>query len=87
LEHVKIAVAIAGVERFDGHSNQEVALSRVAHSLPAGGVAHAFHLVQRVRHMVSEGASFQDPLAVGLRERGKGQEQDSDGYFLVHLSL
>jgi len=34
LEHVKVAVAVSGVERLDGHADQEIALAGVANALP-----------------------------------------------------
>ena len=33
LKHVEIAIAVARIERFHGHSDQEIALPRVAHAL------------------------------------------------------
>ena len=74
LQHVEIAIAVAGIERFDGHGDQEIALPRVADALALGRVADAVHLMQRMRDVIGEDGLLQRPLAVGLRARGKAGE-------------
>ena len=54
LKHVKIAVAVAGIERFDRHCYQEIALSSMANALAPRRVAHPIELMQGMSHMISE---------------------------------
>ena len=69
LKHVEVAVAVAGVERFHGHGDEEIALSVVANAFAARGVADAFGLVQRMRDVIGERGLVEDPLTV----RGVGE--------------
>lgn len=55
LNHVEVAITVAGVERLDGNGDEEIALSGMTSSLPAGGVADAIGLMKRVRDVVCEG--------------------------------
>jgi hypothetical protein len=64
LNHVEVTVVVPRIERLDGYRDQEIALSRVANSLPSRRGAHSFTLVQGVGHMVSESALLQNPLAI-----------------------
>jgi hypothetical protein len=75
LHHVNVAVAVAGVEGFDGDGDEKVALSVVTHALAAGGAADAVGLMERVRHVIREGALLEEPLAVGEGEGGQREEQ------------
>jgi hypothetical protein len=67
LKHVEVAIAVAGVEGFDGDGDQEIASSVVANAFAASGVTDAFRLIQRVRDVISERGLIEDPLAVGGR--------------------
>lgn len=62
LEHVKVAVAVSGVEGFDGHSDEKVALSGVTDALAASGVADSFDLMQRVGDVIGESRFAETPL-------------------------
>jgi len=80
LNHVEVAITVAGVEGLHGNGDEEVALSGMTGSLPAGGVADAIGLIKRVRDVVGEGALLQNPLAVSKRKRRESQEQKGDGF-------
>jgi hypothetical protein len=73
---MKIAIAVAGIERFDGHCYQEIALSSVANALASRRVAHPIELMQGMSHMISEHRFLERPLAVGLRKGGKTEKQE-----------
>jgi hypothetical protein len=71
---VDVAVAVAGVEGFDGDGDEEVALSVVTNALAASGVADAVGLMERVGDVIGEGALLEEPLVV-LGEGGQREEQ------------
>jgi hypothetical protein len=71
LQHMQIAIAVAGIERLDGHRDQKVALSGVARALASRRVADAVNLVERVRDVIREGIFFENPL-LGRRAAGRG---------------
>jgi hypothetical protein len=75
LDYVQVAVAITGIEGLYGDCDQEVALSVVANAFAAGGVAHAVGLVQRMRHVVGQGALLEDPLVVRREKVGERQQR------------
>jgi hypothetical protein len=77
LNHVDVAIAVAGVEGFYGDGDEEVASPIVTCSLPASGVTNPVGLVKGVRHVVVERALLEDPLAVGKRDRWKYQQRES----------
>ena len=54
LKHVKIAVAVPRIERFDGHRYQEIALSGVANALASRRMADSVGLMEGVRHVICE---------------------------------
>ena len=82
LDHVQVAVAIAGIEGLYGDCDQEVALSVVANAFAAGGVALAVGLVQRMRDVVGQGALLEDPLVVRCEKVGSGSSRNSSRNFL-----
>jgi hypothetical protein len=45
LKHVKIAVAVPRIERFNGHGDQEIALSGVTDALASRCMADAVRLM------------------------------------------
>jgi hypothetical protein len=61
---MKIAVAVSGIKRLDGHRDQEIALSGVASSLTSRRVAYTLGLMQRMGYMVGESALLEGPRAV-----------------------
>lgn len=75
LNHVEVAVAVPGVKRLDGYSNQEFALARVANTLPFRRVAYTLSRVQWMGHMVSESALLEDPLGVSYTKRSERHER------------
>ena len=81
LNHVEVAIAVAGVEGFDGDGDEEVALSLAAGSLPARGVADAIGLMKRVRDVVGERALLENPLGVGEGKYGQKQQRESRDLF------
>jgi hypothetical protein len=74
LKHVKIAIAVTGIEGLDGHCYQEIALSGVANAFPPRRMANTLGLMQRVRYVIRQGGLFEDPLAVCLGKGGKPKE-------------
>jgi len=66
---VEVAVAVPGVKRLDGYSNQEFALSSVAYTLSFRRVAYTLSLVQWMGPMVGESALLEDPLGVSFSKR------------------
>ena len=52
LLHMKVAVAIPGIKRLDGHRDQKIAFSCVTSSLTSRGVAHTISLMQWMGYMV-----------------------------------
>jgi len=74
LEHVEVAVGVAGVEGFYRGGQEELTDAEVADALAAGGVADAIDLMQRVGHVVGEGGLVEGPDAVG-----RGLSRDCDG--------
>src|ERR1035438_220194 len=84
LNHVKIAVAVSRIERFDGYRDQKLALSRMTDTFAARRVAHTIDLMQRVRDMIGESGLFQDPLTVRSEKCGRGEEQEGRQNFLIH---
>jgi hypothetical protein len=79
LKHVEVAVAVAGVEGFDGDGDQEIALSVVANALASRGVGYAFGLVEGVRYVIGKSGLVEDPLAIRRRgERRKRKSEESD---------
>src|ERR1019366_2830647 len=85
LKRVKIAVAVPGIKRFDGHRYQEITLSGVANSLASRRVADAIDLVQRVRHMIRESGLFESPLTICLGKGWKPKEQEGYQYFYLFI--
>jgi hypothetical protein len=81
---VKIAVAVSGIERFNGHSYQEIALSGVANALASRCMADAVRLMQGVGHVISESGLRKNPLAIRFGKRGKRTEQKGYYYFPFH---
>ena len=83
LDHVQIAVGVAGVEGLDRDGDEEVAPAGVADAFTAGCVADAVDLVHGMRHVVAERALVGDPGRIGLRERRmrrkKGRESQERG--------
>jgi hypothetical protein len=79
LKHVKIAVAVPGIERFNGHRDQEIALSGLANALAFRRMAGAINLMQRVSHVIGESGLFKNPLAICLGKGGKPKEKQ-EGY-------
>src|SRR5579864_444177 len=53
----------------------------MAHALAARGVAHAVHLMQRMRHVISEGALVENPLRVGGRKTAEREEKKRNEEF------
>ena len=68
LEHMKVAIAVSGIKRLDGHGDEEVALSRVADALAARRMADAFALMQGMRYVIGQRGLFENPLAVGSEQ-------------------
>ena len=83
---MKISVAVPGVERFNRHRDQEIALSGVANAFASRRMADAFHLMQRVRHVIGEGGLFEDPLAICLGEERKPKKQNAYSTFIFGLT-
>src|ERR1700686_2862332 len=75
LNHVEIAVAVPGVKRLDGYSNQEFALARAANTLALRPMTYTLRLVQWVRHVVSESALLKSPLGVRVSKRSERYER------------
>ena len=69
LEHVKVAVRVSGIKRFNGHGDQEVALSSLADSFAFRSVAGAIGLMQFVGRVVGKAGLFKHPLAIGRSGR------------------
>jgi hypothetical protein len=63
---VKVAVAIARIERFNRYGNQEIAKPRMANSLALRRMTNAFGVMERMRHLVSGRGLIQNPLVVSL---------------------
>ena len=78
LQHVQVAIAVAGIEGFDRRGNQEVALSSVADALAFGSLTDAIDLMHRVRHVITQRGLDKDPLTVGLTKRGEGEKKKSN---------
>ena len=72
---MKVAVAVPGIKRLDGHRDQKIALPGVASSLTSRRVAHAIGLMQWMGYMVGESALFENPLAVREGKRRKRQKR------------
>ena len=87
LEHVQVAVAVAGIECLNGNGDEEVALSFVADALAAGGVAHAFALMQGMRDVVGQGAFLEDPWVVSGKQGGQWEQEKKREEFFVHRIL
>src|ERR1019366_6600771 len=85
LKRVKIAVAVPGIERFNGHRYQEIALAGVANALASSRVADAIDLMQRVRHMIRESGLFESPLNIRLSKGWKPKEQEGYQYFYLFI--
>ena len=77
LEHVQVAIAVAGVEGLDGDGEEKVAGSGVADSFAFGGVAGGIDLVDGMRHVIGEGGLVEEPGVVLLRE-GRREKSDKD---------
>ena len=84
---MKITVTVPRIERFNGHSYQEITLSTVANALASRLVADSVNLMERVRHVIAESGFFENPLAIRGDQLRKHQKQDSHHYFLVHNLL
>jgi hypothetical protein len=84
---VKIAVAVSGIERFNGHRYQEIALSGMANTLASRCMTDPVGLMERMRYVIGESGLRKNPLAIGLRESGKRREQKGYKNFFVHVSL
>src|SRR5205807_9996972 len=83
--HVKIAIAVARIERFHGHSDEEVALSGMADALATSSVADAIRLMERVRDVIGESALLENPLGIGgQRESAKDEWQQGNQFRFVH---
>ena len=78
LQHVKIAITVAGIEGLNGRRDQEITLPVVTKALAFGCVADAVELVQRMRHVIGERALLEHPLAV--RGGKGGQRQQAETY-------
>jgi hypothetical protein len=82
---VKIAIAVARIKRFHGHSDEEVALSDMADALATSGVADAVRLMERVRDVIGESALLENPLGIGgQRESAKDEWQQGNQFRFVH---
>src|ERR1019366_2743828 len=84
LDHMKVAVAVPGIKRFDRHRDQKIALSGVANSLASCRVAHTLALMQRMGYMVGESALFENPLAIRCGQHRKGQKRKGHQDGLLH---
>jgi hypothetical protein len=82
---MKIAVAVSGIERSYGRSDQEIALSGVANALALRCVADAIHLVQRVRNVIRESGFIEGPLTIRLSEGWKPKEQETHENFYLFI--
>lgn len=76
LEHVEIAVGVAGVEGFDRNGEEEVALQGLTDAFASRGVADAIDFVERMGHVVVEGGLVEDPSLIGLSKGGDCQEAE-----------
>ena len=70
LEHVQVAVAIAGLERFHRHRDQEVALSGMADAFAARGMAYCIDLMEWMGYVIGQGRLFEHPLRVRQGQAG-----------------
>jgi hypothetical protein len=84
LEHVEIAIAIAGIERLHGCGNQKFAFSRLALAFAPCAMTYAFHMMKRVRHLIRQGGRLQIPLTVRQRCRRQHKKQNPDADSPVH---
>ena len=85
LDHVQVAIAVAGVEGLHGCGNQEITLSGAADAFAASGVAGSVDLVHGMRHVIRESGLVESPRLVGLGWIGlrayggeRGQREDED---------
>lgn len=81
LDHVQVAVAVAGIEGLDGCGDEEVTLTFVAYTFSTSSVTGAIDLVHRMRHVIGEGGLIEGPRLVGrLGVRGceSGQREQED---------
>src|ERR1019366_1066735 len=85
LKRVKIAVAVPGIERLNGHRYQEIALSGVASAFASRRVADPINLMQRVRYVIRESGLFESPLAICLSKGWKPKEQEGYQYFYLFI--
>ena len=76
LKHVEVAIAIAGVEGLDGYGEQEITLPQMTNALSLRSMAHTIDLMQRMRHVISEGGLVQGPGAVCLGERRQREKHE-----------
>jgi hypothetical protein len=75
---MEIAVAVSGIKRLHWYRDQELALTCVANAFPFRRMADPLSLMQWVRHVVSESALFEDPLAIGSSKEWEGHEKEGD---------
>jgi sugar phosphate isomerase/epimerase len=66
LNHVQIAIAVAGVEAVDGRRDEKIALPVMACAFALCCMAYAVHLMHGVRHVVAQRRPLKDPLGAGL---------------------
>ena len=74
LNHVKIAVAVSRIKRFNWYSDQEVALTRVANTFSPRRVSYTLTLMERVRYVICESALLKNPLGVSSSKGGDCRE-------------
>jgi hypothetical protein len=72
---MKVAIAVTRIKRLDRYCNQEITLSGVTNSFAFRCTANSIGLVQRMRHVIGEGALPQNPLRVGLRKCRQSQQE------------
>ena len=89
LDHVQVAIAVAGVEALDGCRDQEITLAGVAHTFAASGVAGAIDLVHGVRHVIGERGLIEVPGLVGRLgvcggARRQREQEDGEERKLLH---
>lgn len=67
LNHVKITVAIAGIEGLDGYGDEEITLSLATDTLASGRTADADRLVERVKDVIADLGLIENPLLIGRK--------------------
>jgi len=75
LQHVQIAIAVAGIEGLERNRNQKIAACSTAVALAFGVMTGAIDFMHGMRDVPRERGLHQNPLALSIVLRGNGQRQ------------